>query len=112
VRKTSERGTSDKPAPIFAALGDPTRLELVARLAHGGPQSITGLTRGSTLTRQAITKHLRVLAEAGLARATRKGRESRWQLELRRLDIALRYLDRVSRRWDAALERLRRYVEK
>ena len=98
-------------APIFAALGDRTRLKLVARLSRGGSQSITGLTHGSSLTRQAITKHLRTLADAGLVRGARLGRESRWELEPKRLDVAHRYLDLISSRWDTALERLTKLVE-
>ena len=101
----------ERSAPIFGALGDPTRLRLVARLSQGGPQSITRLTRGSPLTRQAITKHLRVLSGAGLVRGTRAGRESLWELERKQLDVAHRYLDSISRRWDQALDRLREFVE-
>lgn len=96
---------------MFAALGDPTRLRLVARLSEGGPQSIKRLTRGSSRTRQAVTKHLRVLAEAGLVRGARVGRESRWELEPERLGVAYRYLDFISRRWDEALDRLQKLVE-
>lgn len=98
-------------APVFAALGDPTRLGLVVRLSEGGPQSIKRLTRGSNRTRQAVTKHLLVLAEAGLVRGARVGRESRWELERARLEVAYRYLDLVSRRWDEALGRLQKLVE-
>lgn len=98
-------------APIFAALGDETRLQLVARLCNSGPLSISRLTAGSNVTRQAITKHLRVMEEAGLVRSTRHGRESVWQLEQRRLDDARRYLDEISKEWDEALGRLRTFVE-
>ena len=98
-------------APIFGALGDPTRLKLVSRLAERGPQSIRRLTEGSGLTRQAITKHLLVLDQAGLVRGARRGRERMWTLESRPLDIARRYLDLVSSRWDDALGRLRTLVE-
>ncbi len=98
-------------APIFAALGDETRLQLVARLCNSGPLSISRLTAGSNVTRQAITKHLRVMEEAGLVRSTRHGRESVWQLEQRRLDDARRYLDEISKQWDEALGRLRMFVE-
>lgn len=73
--------------------------------------SITRLTAGSRVTRQAVTKHLRVLEEAGLARSTRRGRESIWQLEQRRLHGARRYLEFISMQWDDALERLRAFVE-
>src|SRR5579864_4628380 len=98
-------------APLFAALGDATRLRLVSRLCRDGPLSITRLTAGSDVTRQAITKHLRVMAAAGLVRGARRGRESVWQLEPRRLDEARRYLELISAGWDAALGRLRKLVE-
>jgi DNA-binding transcriptional ArsR family regulator len=91
-------GEVGAPAPIFAALGDPTRLGVVARLCRDGPTSIARLTEGSTVTRQAIAKHLRVLAEAGLVRGHRSGRESLWELEPDRLEVAQRYLDAVSHR--------------
>ncbi|MGE5237033.1 MAG: ArsR/SmtB family transcription factor [Acidobacteriota bacterium] len=99
------------PARIFAALGDPTRLAVVARLCRDGPTSIARLTEGSAVTRQAVAKHLRVLAQAGLVRGRRRGRESLWELEPERLEVARRYLDTVSQRWDATLERLRAVVE-
>jgi DNA-binding transcriptional ArsR family regulator len=98
-------------APVFAALGDETRLALVARLCSGGPLSIARLTAGSAVTRQAVTKHLNVLAGAGLVRGVRRGRERIWQLEAGRLDEARRYLDQISRRWDEALDRLKKFVE-
>lgn len=98
-------------APIFAALGDETRLRLVSRLCDAGPLSITRLTAGSDVTRQAITKHLRVMESAGLVRASRHGRESVWELEPERLEDARRSLDTISAQWDAALERLRKFVE-
>jgi DNA-binding transcriptional ArsR family regulator len=100
-------------APLFAALGDATRLRLVSRLCRDGPLSITKLTASSDagVSRQAISKHLRVMAEAGLVRGARHGRESVWQLEPRRLEEARRYLELISEGWDAALGRLRRFVE-
>jgi DNA-binding transcriptional ArsR family regulator len=98
-------------APVFEALGADTRLRLVSRLGRDGPLSVTRLTTGSGVTRQAIAKHLRVMQRAGLVRGIRRGRESLWQLERRRLDEARRYLDQISEQWDAALERLRRFVE-
>jgi DNA-binding transcriptional ArsR family regulator len=98
-------------APVFAALGDQTRLELVARLCAGGPRSITHLTAGSAVTRQAITKHLRVLAGAGLVRCTHRGRERIWEFETDRLDVARECLDEISKRWDSALGRLKKFVE-
>ena len=99
-------------APVFAALGDPTRLRLVARLCAGEPLSIARLTAGSQVTRQAITKHLVVLADAGLVRGTRRGREMLWQLEAKRLEETRRYLDSISKQWDEALGRLKLYVER
>ena len=101
----------DGAAPLFAALGDPTRLQLVARLCDGGPQSIARLTKAADVTRQAITKHLQALEDAGLVRSDRAGRERVWTLQPRRLEEAGRYLDEISARWDAAIGRLRRYVE-
>ncbi len=99
-------------APIFAALGDETRLRLVSRLCESGPTSIAKLTAGSVVTRQAITKHLVVLADAGLVRGTREGRESVWELEPRRLAEARRCLDLISKQWDDALGRLKAFVER
>lgn len=98
-------------APIFAALGDATRLRIVAKLAAGEPMSIARLTEGEAMTRQAISKHLSVLAEAGLVRDVRRGRERLWALAPARLDTARRYLELVSERWDSALARLARLVE-
>jgi DNA-binding transcriptional ArsR family regulator len=92
-------------------LGDETRLRLISRLCAGGPMSIVRLTRNSRLTRQAITKHLRVMEASGLVHSARRGRESVWQLEQRRLEDARRYLDAISRQWDSALARLRKFVE-
>jgi DNA-binding transcriptional ArsR family regulator len=98
-------------APLFAALGDETRLLLVARLSGGPPCSITQLTAGSRLTRQAITKHLRVLETAGLVHSVRSGRESRFQFDPQPLNDIKQYLDFVSRQWDQALSRLKSFVE-
>ena len=99
-------------APLFAALGEETRLHLVTRLCREGPLSIARLSEDRAVTRQAITKHLGVLAEAGLVRARRRGRESVWEARPKRLDEARRALDEISRRWDEALGRLRDFVEK
>jgi DNA-binding transcriptional ArsR family regulator len=98
-------------APVFAALGDPTRLAVVARLSREGPQSIARLSSDSDVTRQAITKHLDVLARAGLVRDAWRGRERVFDLETARLHEARRYLDDVSQTWDEALERLAAFVE-
>ena len=99
-------------APVFAALGDLTRLRLVARLARGEPLSIRELTEGEHVTRQAITKHLEVLAEAGLVTDRKRGRERLYELEAAPLDDASRYLDQVSAQWDKAIARLRALVER
>jgi DNA-binding transcriptional ArsR family regulator len=98
-------------ASIFAALGDETRLRLVSRLCDQGPMSIANLTRGTPITRQAVTKHLRVMKEAGLVRSTRQGRESYWELDQRRLEEVRRNLNSISKQWDSALGRLRNFVE-
>jgi DNA-binding transcriptional ArsR family regulator len=98
-------------APVFSALGDATRLALVDRLCGGQPLSISQLTAGTPVTRQAVTKHLHVLSGAGLVRDSRRGRERLWQLEAPRLDEARRYLETISKRWDDALDRLRKFVE-
>jgi len=99
-------------APVFAALGDSTRLGIVTRLCTGGPMSVTRLTEGTAVTRQAVSKHLRVLAEAGLLRGRRRGRERVWELEPEPLEAARRQLDMISRQWDRSLGRLRRAVER
>ncbi len=98
-------------APVFAALGDATRLRIVARLCDGGPQSIVRLTEGAEVSRQAITKHLRALEDAGLVRSGRDGRECIWELRTRRLAEARQCLDRIADQWDAAIGRLRALVE-
>lgn len=98
-------------APLFAALGDETRLQLLTRLAAGGPGSITRLSAKSKVTRQAISKHLDVLSDAGLVRSTWRGRERVWDLAPERLSDAHEYLDRISRMWDQAIDRLRAFVE-
>jgi DNA-binding transcriptional ArsR family regulator len=97
---------------VFAALGDDTRLRVVARLCEEGPLSITRLTEGSQVSRQAITKHLQVLADAGIVKGSRDGRENVWQLRPKGLSEARRLLDVISRQWDDTLERLRDFVER
>jgi DNA-binding transcriptional ArsR family regulator len=98
-------------APVFAALGDTTRLSLVARLCVEGPLSIVRLSDGAGVTRQAVTKHLDALAGAGLVRGTRRGRERIWELEPRRLERARWCLDQISDQWDATIGRLKAFVE-
>ncbi len=99
------------PATVFAALGDETRLFLVANLCRGQPRSISQLTQGSKLTRQAITKHLRVLESAKLVRCHRSGRQSLFEFDPQPMDELKRYLALVSAQWDEALSRLRSFVE-
>jgi DNA-binding transcriptional ArsR family regulator len=99
------------PADLFSALGDGTRLRIVLRLCKVAPVSISRLTKGSSVTRQAITKHLRVMEHAGLVHSIRRGRESMWQLDRKRIDEARHYLDQISKQWDSALQRLRKLVE-
>jgi DNA-binding transcriptional ArsR family regulator len=110
-RRHSPAAALKARASTFAALGDETRLSVLAKLANGQAQSISHLTAGTRLTRQAVTKHLRVLEGAGIVRSARVGRENLFELEPRSIDDARAYLDRVSRKWDDALGRLKAFVE-
>ncbi len=108
------RGAAPKlteAVPVFAALGDATRLRLLGRLSADGPLSITRLREGTGVTRQAITRHLYALGEAGLVRHARRGRERVWELDAKRLEYARRCLDQISAQWDAAAQRLKAFVE-
>jgi DNA-binding transcriptional ArsR family regulator len=105
------RSNSRVPASIFAALGDATRLALVNRLADRQPHSISQLAEGSRITRQAITKHLRVLERAGLVRCARVGRESHFEFNLQPMLEMRQYLDHISAQWDESLSRLKSLVE-
>ena len=98
-------------APVFAALGDETRLSLVVKLSGGRPRSISQLTKGSRLSRQAITKHLRVLESVGIVRGVRAGRESLFEFDPRAIEDVRGYLELVSKQWDEALGRLKSFVE-
>ena len=98
-------------AVVFAALGDETRLLLIAKLCNGQPHSISELTEGSKLTRQAITKHLRVLQRAGIVHGVRAGRERRFELQPKPMREMKQYLDNVSEQWDEALARLKSFLE-
>lgn len=98
-------------APVFAALGDPTRLALVSQLNDGRPRSIMQLTGGMRLTRQGISKHLRVLEEAGIVTSKKVGRESLFELQPAAIKEAVKYLEHVSGQWDDALLRLKSFVE-
>jgi DNA-binding transcriptional ArsR family regulator len=111
---TRARGAAAKlaeTAPLFAALGDETRLHIVGRLCEEGPMSIVRLTGGAAVSRQAITKHLHALEQAGLVRSSRDGRERIWELRTKRLAEIRQYLDQISTQWDDALARLRTLVE-
>ena len=98
-------------ASVFAALGDETRLLLIAKLCHGQPCSISELTEGSKVTRQAITKHLRVLGSVGIVHCVREGRQSLFEFDPQPLADSKEYLDAVSAQWDHALSRLKSFVE-
>ena len=99
-------------ALVFAALGDATRLALVTRLSDGRPRSISRLSRGMRLTRQGVTKHLRVLEQAGIVENRRVGRESRFVYTPEKIEDARSYLDQITRQWEEALRRLKAFVEK
>lgn len=103
--------TFRRSAPVFAALGDETRLSLVSRLGSEGPLSIVALTEGTDVTRQAVSKHLAVLERAGLVRASRQGRERHWEVRSAQLTELRRCLDVIGRQWEDALTRLKRHVE-
>jgi DNA-binding transcriptional ArsR family regulator len=111
AKSASRPGLPPAPVITFAALGDPTRLALIARLSRGQRCSIAQLTHGSHLTRQAITKHLRVLKHAHLVRCLRSGRESLFELDPAPMRAMRDYLDQVSAQWDQALTRLKSLVE-
>lgn len=102
---------SDALAHVFAALGDPTRLKLVAVLCAGGAFSIAQLTASTDISRQGVTKHLHVLADAGVVRDVKLGRERLWQLEPAQIDEAKRALDAIGRQWEQALGRLKAFAE-
>lgn len=109
ARKTKSKRRD--PAPIFAALGDETRLSMVRKLTGGQPHSISQLTQGTKLTRQAVTKHLRVLENVGIVHSIRSGRESLFEYDPKPIDELKEYLDLVSSQWDDALMRLKTFVE-
>lgn len=108
---STDKPTGDPVAGVFAALGDATRLKLVAVLCASGALSITQLTANTDISRQAVTKHLHTLAEAGVVRDVKHGRERLWQLELARIDEAKAALDAIGKAWEQALGRLKAFVE-
>ena len=111
MSRTKQRVALRVRAAVFAALGAETRLALVEKLSTGAPQSISRLAEGSTLTRQAITKHLRILEDAGVVQCVRVGRESLFEFKSEPLKELQSYLERVSEQWDEALSRLKAFVE-
>jgi DNA-binding transcriptional ArsR family regulator len=111
ARRNSRNAALSEAAPVFAALGAATRLKVVSRLCSDGPTSTAGLSQGTGVTRQAITKHLDTLEAAGVVRSNRAGRERIWQIETARLAKARRCLDQIGEQWDAAITRLRAFVE-
>ena len=114
MSRRASRGNAvrvDDLASVFSALGDETRLKLVSALSAGSAKSITELTVGTGHTRQAVTKHLRVLSSAGLVQDEKSGRERLFKLEPDALKKARRSLEHIAEQWDGALERLRRAVE-
>jgi DNA-binding transcriptional ArsR family regulator len=98
-------------APIFAALGDPIRLAMVSRLCADGPLPTIRLKQATSVSRQAVTKHLHMLEHAGIVKSERIGRDRLWRIETRQLTEVRRYLDQISAQWDATLEKLRKFVE-
>lgn len=98
-------------APVFDALGDPNRLRIIVRLCEAGPSSTSQVTQAIPVTRQAASKHLALLESAGLVASGRRGRERVWTVRTKPLAEASDYLTQLSRRWDAAVERLRAFVE-
>jgi DNA-binding transcriptional ArsR family regulator len=103
--------SSDALANVFAALGDPTRLKLVAVICAGGAFSIAQLTANTDISRQGVTKHLQVLAEAGIVRDVKQGRERLWQLDPAQIAEAKRTLELIGREWDVALGKLKAFAE-
>jgi DNA-binding transcriptional ArsR family regulator len=110
-RSKSARRRVPAAASVFAALGDQTRLSLVGKLCRGRPSSISQLAEGSRLTRQAITKHLRVLERAGIVHSLRSGRENLFEFDPKPIESLRDYLNLVSAQWDQALTRLKSFVE-
>jgi DNA-binding transcriptional ArsR family regulator len=112
ARRTAPQQSAPDLAPVFFALGDKTRLRLIAVLCAGGAFSIAQLTANTQITRQAVTKHLQVLAEAGLVRDVKIGRERLWQFDPVQLEEARRSLEVIGRQWEHALGKLKFALEK
>lgn len=110
-RSNAALAKTEKQAHIFAALGDPTRLSLVAKLIDGKPHSISTLTKGTKVTRQAITKHLTVLQGVGLVTSFKEGRESLYELDPKPLESLQEYLEIIASQWDKTLHNLKTFIE-
>src|ERR1017187_7479975 len=111
LRTPSSGASLPHAAPVFAALGDATRLRLIAVLCAEGAMSIAQLTAGTDITRQAVTKHLHVLADAGLVRDVKVGREHLWEFERAQLEEARHSLELIALQWDRALMKLNLALE-
>ena len=99
-------------AQLFAALGEPTRIGVVDRLRDGSEQSITSIATELPISRQALTKHLKVLEAAGIASSRRLGRETVYRIDPVGLVAAERWIADVSDQWDGAIDRLKKHVER
>lgn len=111
AKATHRQVSLDRRAQVFAALGDPTRLSLVSKLLGGKPHSIAQLTDGTKITRQAVTKHLRVLEDVGVVHSVKHGRESHYALDPKPIEELREYLNVISAQWDRALHELKAFVE-
>jgi DNA-binding transcriptional ArsR family regulator len=111
VASSTAETRAQAAAPLFAALGDETRLQILMRLSASGPESIAQMSAKAAVSRQALTKHLRVLSDAGFVVGERRGREHIWRLQPRRFRDVHAHLERISKQWDEALERLRAFVD-
>lgn len=112
MARSRPQKTLPRSATVFAALGDETRLRVVTRLGKEGPLSLARLTEGEVVTRQAVSKHLHVLEQAGLVEGKREGREQLWRLSANGLSEARGLLDQISEQWDETLLRLKAFVER
>ena len=101
-----------RAVPLFGALGDPVRMQIVARLCGRGPLSIARIAKGARISRQGMTKHLHVLESAGLLAASKRGREQIWQIKPEALAEAQHSLGLIASQWEGALNRLKAFVER
>lgn len=108
---TTSLKTTKQHAHIFAALGDPTRLSLVSKLIDGEPHSISSLSTGTKISRQAVTKHLTVLSGVGLVSKSKEGRETLYSLDPKPIKSLQEYLNIISMQWDESLQNLKSFVE-